>query len=349
MSGVVPPKRGLVDSTSILSGKTVSARTWQSIGSLTNWTLGRGLNVMPAYSPQITLVATNTYSIAVSWEPHYQAKERVWGFHFRNAVANTPGTAKVILPTNVSADISGAEYVAPSADATQTYSPFDSHYVREPIAQASAVYENKFTIEPQNSGDLVWEMANCWELPRPTLEIDADNLGTDLARIRAGQPIRQTDLNAIHATYPNMLQAGWRHFFFWGVPYHDGTSNITSFAVKQGNTSGWVDAFAAGIPTLPRKYYRNASTTNVKLKVYAWNSAGNSGNVRMTSPEAGESSAINITATSPAWSSTVTLATDTEDLTASDGIGSADYFDIQVSNSSGNSTYITSILLWEEV
>ena len=336
MSAIVPSERVAVTAADILAGRAVSSRTWAAIAGLTNCVLGRGANVVPAYSPNVTLTAATEYELRYWIQPRYQALERRWQFGVRGASAVS--TVNVELPSGAAAqDITastGRMHGAPQG------------LVEALGSQSATAADVTIALTPADA-DIVLESIGCWEMPRAALVADASDLGSDLAKFQQGQPISADSLAQIVAALGDNAKIGGRYSLLqWAVPCTAGGSTTTAFAASTASAT-FQPLFDLPVPVLNRKI-GNANVTQASATFLAWVTGGGAGEVRFTDLTTGSSTAAPISVTSPTWSNAVTLDVDCEDLTAADGLQSAAFDTIQVEYRATSGTiYLASASVWD--
>lgn len=347
MAATVPDRRLIAQHADIDAGRAVRAATWRDVALTANWTLGRGAMLVPAHAVGLTLMPGNEYEFRYRVRPRPQAIERVWSIHSR--VAGTgPAYLKVEVPSG-----SAPVELSPAPRRGVVYA-FRASLVTETVAAPSSTEQTlTLAITPQ-LGSVIIDSISCWEVPRAELTTNSTDDGTDIAQINPGQPMRGSTVAQLAQVYADPTQIGRRASLWqWAVPVAVNGVTTTSYAKTITTSAPFSDdVFSLPIPMLARKIGRNDITSQVRAKVLAWVSSG-TGSVRLVSSKNGASGDVNISTTTPAWSSAITLDVDCEDLDSDDGRQTAatptwDEVDLEARvTTAGPTLYIAAVSVWE--
>lgn len=338
----VPHNRRNIRTTGeVVAGEAVRGPTWQAGAHLNNWINGRGPQLVPHYSPNVTLT-TVTYLFAYRMKGYYQTIERKWTIQ-ANAVQD-PETLTVTPPVGAAQTI----YVQPGTNA-----PTVDAIQEQLTTQTAAEGELVLTVQP--SGAVTIMAIGCEALARPTLATDTNDRGVNITHMNPGSPVSAGNLANIIKTTSDDDTGRRASILQWAVPYSAGGSTTTAFAASTTTDSpSWAQVFELPCPVLARKIGRSATTGTITMKVLHWSSDGASttGTVRMLSSVNGASTGVAIGgSTTPAWSSADTATVDCDDLSAADGRlnGAWDELDIEFNRGAGSGTlYIASVAIWED-
>ncbi len=345
MTATVPSKR--VDETvlEILGGRAVRSITWQNLGSLANWILGQGANVIP-YNTQIrSLAAGSTYSCKYYYRQRFQAVARVWVIGLVKVTTGSASTT-VTLPEGGTVDI------VPSDDGTQ---PSWAFVVENLSAQKETDSDLTVSFNVTGENQYVYGLA-AYDVPRLSLDPSTADTGIAQTTKLPGEPITYTDMFNFHTCASSPTAIGRRcSFLQWAVPYSDGATTTTYAWSRSSGTYAGVFKDSKGIPLLTRKDLRTSTTGTVTARAYCWKSGGGTGKFRIASSEQGEGTATDVTWASPAWTPEVTMTFDCENFSNSNGlqggttISNVDYFQAQAHSGDGGTTiYIASVAAWED-
>lgn len=317
----------------VLAGKAVRGVTAADVAALVNHIAGRGMQTIPAYHPGKPTGASSGPALAAStahtfrfwFDPAYPALERRWSI---NALGATD------------LDITAGSATLVTASATATRDIVSPITIRETLAaQTGTAAQHNLVITPNDAALTPWSIS-CQDYPRASLVEDASDLGTDLELFRTGQPMKREDLDQIIAALVG-TEVGRRVLVNWAVP------DTTAFAAQDA-TNAFVPIWADPIPVLARKLGRAATTGTLTCSMYAWTTSG-TGNVRIKSDGAGNTSSSATVTSTPGWTTAVTLAVDCTDLTVADGRRSTrwDGLEAEMQSPLSQTIYVASVAIWE--
>lgn len=350
MSGIVRPRRALIDTSEIRAGYTVRGATWSTAAALTNWVLGRGAQLIPAYTPGPTnadvpdyaMSAGSTYTFQYYFRPRYQAVQRIWCFTLSGS--NNPVT--ITVPA-------GGTSVTATARPRETTQPV--RVVESLSAQSDTEASVSITIAPTVASTWL-DSVSCFEVPRAFLtESTTNDRGNDTTELQHGQPVLYESVQPMVGTVTTAAAIGRRASLLqWSVPATVSGSTSTSFAVSTTSTAAaGVDVLDRAVPALARKTSLTGLTGSVRVRFLVWtNGLGTSGQIRFTSSENGSTSWIDVSSatTSPTWTSAATLTVDCEDPAAADGRQDATWDDMNAQIRSADGVcriYCAAISAWE--
>jgi hypothetical protein len=343
MSTEVPFARNTPQITAVLASKIVSGLTWADVGRLLNWIHGRGMHVIPTYSPGRPTGATAGPALSKATNDDYRHR-----FYFRPQFPALERMFTVLLEGDGDLDFqvdSGTikTLVAGfgTAGAVNTFK-----YVIP--AQLSTDEDLRVDMHPQMN-DITVLGLSAVDVPRYDLVADANDLGVEIEKLRSGQPIKREDLDELITALAG-LEVGRRVLLNWAVPYHDGNAVLTTYAALSSSGS-FSDIWADPVPVLARKLGPAATTGTITCRMYAWVSDG-TGEVRLDSSENGSSNTVSVTATTPTWTDELTLDVDCTDLTVVDGRRGAAWDDLDAVfrhtlDAATNEIYVASVAIWE--
>lgn len=299
MTSRVPITRSYLDESAISSGRSVSGTTWMSLGGLANFTLGRGAQIVPAYYVQNSLTVAHEYVYKFWARPRYQAIQRMWSVI---ALPGTRGnTAAIEVP---SGGISQTRSFSSSIDTAVPQT-----LIENLSAQSSAAAEFSLAITPADS--MVLYSISAFDVPRASLTVDANDLGTNTSLLRPGQPITRTAIDSMIRAAADSATIGRRvSHLQWSVPVTDNGATTTSFAISESTTTPTAK-FALPMPMIGRKIGRADTTATVKCRALMWAASG-SAKLDLV-PSSGSTTTLTVTSATPAWSSDGTFVINTVD------------------------------------
>jgi len=298
---VVPQQRAVVGHAGIVAGASVRSRHWRDAATQAAYLLGIGRQIVPATSSgPLSLSTLSAHKLGYYLAPTPAAIDRRWGVRAKS------GTMTI---------------KAGSGGPSVTFSPGPLYAERGVIEELSAsASAGAFDLVITPSAATTLAGISCVEVPRVGLAADSTDLGTDLSKLAAGQPILASDVaNLLSSLGGGIARVGARTLVQWAVPYSVGGATSTAFASSTTTSASWVSVFPGGdVPGLGGVLSRSATTRGVTCYFLAWVTSG-TGLVRLSATgSGGTSSTANVTSTSPAWVS-VTLDIDAENMTVTDG------------------------------
>lgn len=350
MTGIVPSVIVVPGFAVAQAGRNVGSE-WYDAALMSNWLLGHGSQVIPAYYPNSGPAAAASKTYRFRTKLRTQAIQLVWVVTCRSTDTSLPATVTITTPaggTPANAYASGA--CAYRARLVPIF------HTQNLASQSNSDVEISITIAATTFGVNVESIA-CWEVPRASLVQDTTDYGIDPNSCAQRQPIYvpadgagvsigQVALNADRgrttARRAGLLQ--------WAVPAN------TTDAIAFTSTSP-VDVFSLGAPVLCRKQYTADTTGTVSVKAYvACSDTTSTFRLRANTTSGGTATGIQaLGAFAPAsafgWQGApFTFAMDCEDLSVSDGRRSARYdllsFDITRITGAGT-LYLASLSAYE--
>jgi hypothetical protein len=327
-----PPVRTSLDASAILTGAAVRGLQGQSIARLSNQLLASGWQLVPIYAPRVLLDRGTTSVLNYRIWPRYQTKLR-WVY----LVASSAEEGGSSIGLSINGD-------------TQTEHSLLGSGVAVPIVRGFTVSarsstETALTVEVEcllTPGEFLDDVVTLhWigvaEAPRTELQTSASDYGTDGTQMVPSQPVTRTQLSGAIQVLGDATRVARRHVLNWARP--DDDSDAERYAVPFTSTS-YVDVFGLGVPVLGRQIARGATTATVTGKIYGYVSGGATFNVRLTSSENGNGSAVSFTSATPAWSSAMTCTVDCEDLSTASGLRSGDWdlLNVDIRRTAGTGT-----------
>lgn len=348
----VPVSRYAPSAAGIRNGLPVSGTDWSRLAHEHNWLAGRGRQVLPAWKPDhgqlsgggYTIVSIGggsvdtpgftEYTYGVWMLPTYAAIERRWGVLVESALRSRFSAGSV----------SDHEFSGGAFGRRDAPTPVE---IREELASQSSTGA-ALDVTIGLADDSYVHSIGCYELPRHSIEDNANERGCNPAQLVSGQPITYESVERLYAGQADN-ELGKRVLNVWAVPYEVGGSTSTAYAHTQ-TLSTWQDVHAAPIPALGRKDGRSDTVRTVKARALAWE-AGTSpdGELRLVSSSGGNGTAISVTGTTPTWTSEFTITVDAEDLTETTGMPGGSWDDVHVeAREVGTGTlYVASIVIYE--
>ena len=324
-------RRGIAPTDSILASQPVSGSDWTAIARLQNHLASRGRVLVPAMRPDHTTLTKVSYTYAFWLVPTYNALVRRWRVAALGdgslSVSANGGTAVVDPEPGIGGD------------------RYPRAIIVDEVLGSQTATESAGTLELDSDGDtMVVESIECFELPRAFIEADANERGVNPTPFRSSQPIRAAAFTNIYAG-ANDPNVGRRVLFQWAVPYALSGSTSTTFAASR-TSSTFTNMFGVAKPCLARKVYNTGKYRTCSFRVFAWVSGGGSGQVRVSS-YIGNSAALTITSTTPAWSSAGVVEILSEDLTEDDGIPADGWDNVQIQTRAiSGAIYVASALVY---
>lgn len=324
---------GTIGRAQIQSGAPVRGITWGAVARAVNFLNGSPRALIPHCSPNVTLaVADGVQTLSFRVFPSYQATHRLW--------------LAVLEPTAQDEAIGTEfEFTDPSGGTATwrcigTAGPFAPKAFRH-VETVSSRTTSETTLAPtfeSIAGTHVLGRLACFELPRPELAVDANDLGLELGSFRARHWIYDAtgrSLGGLPEALAGALSRGRRHMFQWARP--------ATAALAFSTTSTSYTSVLTYTPELLERYLYNGDTTpTIEVRVLAWVTGG-TGDVAVTMAN-GDLNAVAISATTPTWTSITGLNVRAEDLSASDGRRtSADLATIQARKNTSGTIYVAGI------
>lgn len=299
----VPYYPSILQVDGIRPGKPVRAEQWASAADLANHLLGRGRVLIP--DSAIDYAVTNQTAKALRFyvQPAYQATHRVWQY-----VLTTTGSTGACIITF--ADPSGGSVVHRIGGAG------DYHFLHVETVSSRTATETEvvptFTRDVASTKGCTITSIKCWELPRTSLALDANDYGADASTIVPTSPIYDTanvSISGVSDAYAQTWATACRAGLFqWALP-------TPGYETSSGS---YVAVFAAPVPILTRKRLRSSTTGSIKVWVRTSSDASTSGSCRVTMTSGYTHTFTISSGSSPTWQSDSGTA-DCEDNTVSDG------------------------------
>jgi len=310
MSASVPRRRSIVREADVVSGRAVRSRTWLTGGELSNWLLGQGDVLVPAYDPDQTIAAGATKTFQYRVSPNGRSVRRVWQV---TIIGDTRGgTATISAGAMASAAVS---YGASPSDAVPIA------YIEDLTAKSSTLQTLTLTVvNGTGSGGARISGISCHESPRAVLATDTIDRGVELESVWARRPIFARDnesLGGIFDAHERMSGTGSllrRTYLGYARP-----DNITDC---------WSDSVGSFVPMLiqghilTRKILAADTTRSVGFSFLCRASnATTDGEIRITNNATAASVTLTVTdpGTTFAWYAT-SLSFACEDLTVASGL-----------------------------
>lgn len=302
MSAIVPYVPRLIPTEGVSIGKPVRADRWDAIAATANHALGRGRVLIPDSALDAPLVqGPNALRFYVF--PAYQATHRVW---------------ECVLTVTGSTGFCDVTFTDPSGGASRILlgAAGDYHLMRveEITSRGSSEVELAvdFTVAVASTKNATVQSIKCWEVPRPSLALDANDHGTDLATLIPTAPIYDAQGVSAGGTYDASTNA-------WATAARAGLFQFARVTPGLTVTSGtYVAMFAAPVPLLGRKFRRTSTTKTATAWLRVSSGAGTAGDFRLTMTNGYTHTFTVGAATSPTWMSD-TITIDCEDNAVDDG------------------------------
>ena len=296
----VPPA---LSATTVKNGRDPRGATFQSVASMLNWILGRGGQLIPAFTFG-ALAAGAAKTLQFTLFPNRYAYSRIWVFN-----ARPTGDKPFVL--NVSSSAGGSASLTFTSERSG-----EPQMMRQTITSPTdqQVILNLTLSCPSSSGAGFIDSVQCFEAPRAFLNTTESKV-TDEQFFAAGRPIN----NVVGTLLDNLVDVRVARrrpgLFYWGVDLADAfTTTSTTY----------VNIFELLQHSAIRAYgdVYNDGRNFVNCRVYA-RATGGSGTYQVTTTS-GNSQTRAISG-SGAWGwisstiNTVVINIDTEDIAAVDG------------------------------
>lgn len=309
MTAAVPRRRSIVREADVITGRAVRSRTWLTAAELTNWCLGQGDVLVPAYDPDQNIAAGASKTFQYRVTPNGRAVRRVWRVYVLAATRSGTVTisAGAMAAKTVAVPVSPAGAVA-------------IDYLEDLAAKSAATQTLTLTVAcSASSGAVVVSGISCTEAPRAVL--DTADLGVELTSEWAREPIdarANNSLGGIFDAHGSMRGTG-------------GTLRRVSYlayARPDNTTDCWSDAAGAFVPMLTAGHILTrkilAADTSRSVTFYFLCRASNAttdGEIRITNNTT--AATVTLTVTDPgttfAWYGT-SLSFACEDLSQASGL-----------------------------
>lgn len=302
---------GVFNPLGIFSGRAVRGATWSDVARALNYLNGSPRTLIPYCAPQLSLLSSDgaqTFRFKV-W-PSYQATHRLW------VVTLGPLAQDEAIGTEF-------EFTDPSAG-TSTWrcsggggagAPQTFEHV-ETVASRVTVETELAPVLESVTGNHVVEGIACIELPRPSLAIDANDLGLELASFGGGAPISDGiqgySIGALPEALAGALSRGRRHLFQWAVT----TGKAGFFTTSSGTLQDVLGDYDP--PILERQIYSDDAQEEIEARFYARVTGSAAGVIQVTMAN-GDTATVAVTSTSWGWLTMSGLLVDAEDISTSDG------------------------------
>lgn len=324
MSADVPTRRTIARQADVVSGRAVRSRTWLTAAALANWSGGKGEALVPAYDPGQTIAAAATKIFVWKVLPNGRSVRRTWNLCFVGAA-----TVKITIGAGAT--------VERSTTAAGTWITLNEDLA----AKSAALTDLTLTVENQASSATVMVASiACHEAPRAVLLQDAADYGVDTVSLQAREPIGSRSYASLGGIAASLALATQRRHYI----AHARPANATD---AWSTTSGSYVAILLDAVLVARKVYAGATTGDVRWYFYVSTTAGTTGTIRVTHPDASTTTAAIPDSASWSWvtvDSTAKFAC--EDLTTSDGLvaGTFPEFDVHFLRASGaGSVYVAAV------
>lgn len=305
----------------IITAAPARGITQQQLAQQVNHVLARGTELVAGHVVNKTLTAGTAYRFSYRIQPRFQAVERVWSIDAR--CAESPATISVSID-------GGSAVVRPATNELSTTTlPVT---IVQKNSQSSAEATTTLDITPGGKDVTIWSIS-CMEVPRPIFDDGTSEDGTEVGGFTAGQPAAKSAFTNLVDVLSDGSKIGRRcTLSHWGVPHNAGGSPTTTFAVAITSTS-YVDIWHSSLwlPALDRKIGPADTTAVVAVKLFAWVTGG-TGDFQVIT-DAGTSSGVSISSTTPAITSAASATLDCEDLESADGrqtAASPDFDEIRI-------------------
>lgn len=371
---VVGIRPALIAERDIKSGVAVRENTWAGAAGLANHLNGRGRCLIPATRLMAGSPGSGNFAAATEYVFRFrvstsiQAVQREWVFQFDDYASGGSTTLGAAATYTIEVPNGGTSYthVAPAGAVSQlrivellgAQSAGDTEITCS--ISASAVHNSLVVSGSTFTGANI--SVTVYETARPSLKMDATDLGANVGEVRVGSPIKAETLTLLTANAAQttiLKRGGYAH---WSVPATAGGVTTTSFA-RSSTTSTYAPiwcvlpetgppATATGIPILVPKYYRTSTTGTVQVRVLGWVSAASTLSVRATTSRSGTTtSAVTTTSTSPTWLTAIATTVDCEDLATDNGLRGPDTLDminVEFARTAGAGTvYVAAISIFD--
>jgi hypothetical protein len=301
----VPERATLPERTGVESAAPVRGALWLPLGGLANHLLGRGGALIPAYGLNKAVAPGGTATYRFTIWPRYQATHRVWLLAFR-----------------LTTGYGSMTFTDPSSGASSWTVAFSA-------SQHLRIYEHIETISSRTSAEtaIAPTLANavtasasvtvawiaCYEIARPELAVDADDLGIDLSTLDSGTPVYDDagkSAGGLAARLTDCRDVARRN------SQYQFARNATD--ALEASTGSFVELLGHRPVFLEQFWYRSETTASVLVRLYVSADSATAGEIRLTM-DSGATTTITVPSASAGEWRTGTLACDVEDLSAADG------------------------------
>ena len=345
MAAIVPVGHpGALPVTAIKSGLPVLGTDHSGVCRLIHWATGRGMMVIPAYSPGNTIAAAanGTYNFRV--KPRAQSIQRVWAITIRSGSTTRNTTVAVKVPSTAGSTTATVT-AGGDRERLSTFLIVEDRAAQNDTEETLSI-NLAVTVE-----SCVVESIACWDMPRAELALNTTDDGVDLLTTQYRAPIFDGVNKSIGGEADAVVAAlatCRRVLMQWALP-------ATTTEARSTSSTSYVSALGGGTSiVLARKLYRSSTTGTLSAKIYARTAdTSDIGDVRFTTTS-GASATINLPTGSHAnfawFGSPLTFQADCEDLTVSDGRRSTRWdlltVEFKVTDAS-DVLYLASISVWE--
>jgi hypothetical protein len=335
-TGTLELRRPEPGDASVKVGEAVTSQAWLEMGSLANWTRGKGAMLVPQCMPLRTVADGTTDGFRFRVKTRDVGIRRVWRL--------------VVRPINESAEVT---VKAPASTGTaktvyRAISPVNNFpgviLYNEDLSGVGA-NETEITISVEAEyDDIIVESIACYEEDRPSISLNTNDFGVFLPSFTSGEPIADYSYRSISGVVDALANADARRVGILHWTQGDSEAAETTSSTAQ-------DLFIP-FPVLARKDLRTSTTGAVKWSAYAKVSSGGTGTIQVTTSESGVNDSATVTSTSFAWITSRSISIDAEDLAANDGRRGAafDLLSCKISVTGGGSPKFTikSFSVWED-
>jgi hypothetical protein len=309
MSAIVYGKiPGTLGYSAIASAAPVRGINWRDCADAVNYLLGgRSRSIIPVGGGFGSLPLATTRTLRWTIWPSYQATHRVW------TIGLSGGAADEAAPNNITfTDPSGVSSLHPGSSVRDDRRFAFQHIETIDTRTAS---ETAISVTLANAGSLagIATSVSCFEVCRPDLTIDTNDLGLEAYSFAGGIPIYDGagySLGALPESLAGALSLR-RTLHQWSVPTADAVTWTGAGAL-----------FGYDPPLLDRFLYRGETVVTVPVRVYTRSSVTTTGTIdfAMTS---GDTLSIPITANDTGTWRSGSIDVRAEDLSTSNGVRTA--------------------------
>lgn len=329
----------------IVVGRPVSHAAWRDTWVNSHYVLGGGRQIVPWFSPNVTIAAGANHTLRFRVRGSYAAVMRRW-----SVMAIAPGksgTPEIIL-TMPAGGVSATARVFGAFRETQGVAHVDELLT----GVSSAEVEASINIAVSDSDAAILGVG-CVEYPRLSLALSAvgetGDDGVDPDTVRPGEDLQTAAYKSIEGVVEaqaNSLKSLRRHLIQW--------ARAESTAEAKAYASGWADHFLLPIPALGELPYSGDTAVTVHARVLAATTAGGGGEFRFNTVSGGTAVATitGIAGTTFAWypstaGAPASFTIHAEDLATADGRRGAAWETIQGQGQRTSGTlYVAAVSVW---
>lgn len=333
-STIVLPVRTEPSDSEILVGRPPRGPWWSELGRLTNYVRGRGVMLVPAHAPMITIASGANDTIRYRCRPGGLAIARVWVVH----VEAVSGYANVTVAA-------GSATATILIDALEAREAGRVVLIDGGLTKTTAVTELTATVTNNSgTGSVIIGHAEVWELPRAALTKGATDLGVDIDTLFAGRPILERANDSTYGVAAALHTASGRRgtLAAWYGPVVSSTATTWTglFPNVWRVTPGVI---GVGATSIPCEWDVNARVTD----------GATTFELRLTDAAAASSAVITIAGvTTLGWRGTGTKDLLAEDLTDDTGLqgGAFETVQLEVRRTAGaGSLEVRGFGVWESL